>query len=359
MTKGPKPRNETPKVDDTKSVSIYLAFNSSVPNLMINDESLRVLFGAYGPIEDVSIKQSVIDRQTQCQRGYAFVCFVPDDVGVQAAMQAATQMADCMVDGVHYRCEVSKSLKSKLDPTYIPPATTNRALSSKSSMSSGYVSQLSPHTIMEPSSISSSRVNVAHPRPMVYNSSSYSTAPRPDTLSGPGNRWYAVGVPSGSDHLLPRSSVQPPAHAMHAPQMFWPSPPQTGSFSSPTPSHDPTLISYPVIYPVNQFAIPQQHYSNPTATSPVYPSFAPPVKPSVSNNLPPSVVSVDPSSWNHNNASHARSQQAFPVSLGHPSYSGRGGSGTPGSFPPGQQQYSHGDQRYQALQEFSHHHQYN
>lgn len=126
----PKPRSEMGKVEDTKSVSIYLAFNSTVPNLMINDESLRVLFGVFGAIEDVSIKQSVIDRQTLCQRGYAFVCFMPDESGVQAAVSASAQMGDCVVDGVHYRCEISKSLKGIIDPhaAAAPPryASSNR-----------------------------------------------------------------------------------------------------------------------------------------------------------------------------------------------------------------------------------------
>lgn len=112
----PKPRSEMGKVEGSKSVSIYLAFTSTIPNLMINDESLRVLFGTFGAIEDVSIKQSVIDRQSLCQRGYAFVCFVPNENGISAAFSAANQMANCLVDGVYYRCEVSKSLKGIMDP---------------------------------------------------------------------------------------------------------------------------------------------------------------------------------------------------------------------------------------------------
>lgn len=103
--------------ENPKSVSVYIAFNSTVPNLMINDESLRVVFARFGGLEDVSIKQSVLDRQTQCQRGYAFVCFEPNEQGMRAALNAAAALADCHIDGVHYRCELSNTLRNKLSPT--------------------------------------------------------------------------------------------------------------------------------------------------------------------------------------------------------------------------------------------------
>jgi hypothetical protein len=103
--------------ENPKSVSVYIAFNSIVPNLMINDESLRVVFARFGGLEDVSIKQSVLDRQTQCQRGYAFVCFEPNDEGMRAALNAASALADCHIDGVHYRCELSNTLRNKLSPS--------------------------------------------------------------------------------------------------------------------------------------------------------------------------------------------------------------------------------------------------
>lgn len=107
----------TKQQENIKFVSVYIAFNSTVPNLMINDESLRVLFGRFGELEDVSIKQSIVDSQSLCQRGYAFVCFESNEIGMQAALNAASQLTNCHIDGVHYRCELSNSLRTKLSPS--------------------------------------------------------------------------------------------------------------------------------------------------------------------------------------------------------------------------------------------------
>jgi hypothetical protein len=102
-------------IDETKSVSIYVSFHSACPDLMVNDESLRSLFGCYGALSDVSIKQSVFDRHSQCQKGYAFICFQQaDERGVLEAFRAASEMEDVILNGIHYRCEMSKSLRSKL-----------------------------------------------------------------------------------------------------------------------------------------------------------------------------------------------------------------------------------------------------
>jgi RNA recognition motif-containing protein len=98
------------------SVSIYVAFNADVSSVSINDETLRNLFAPFGQLQDVSIKQSVMDRQSQCQRGYAFVCFPSNGHGMQMALHAANNLADCHINGVHYRCEISNNLRNKLSP---------------------------------------------------------------------------------------------------------------------------------------------------------------------------------------------------------------------------------------------------
>lgn len=97
-------------------VSIYVAFTAEIPTVTINDEILRNLFAPFGQLQDVSIKKSVMDRQSQCQRGYAFVCFPSTKQGVQMALHAATQLIDCHINGVHYHCEISNTLRSKLSP---------------------------------------------------------------------------------------------------------------------------------------------------------------------------------------------------------------------------------------------------
>jgi hypothetical protein len=98
------------------SVSIYVAFTAEIPTVTINDVTLRNLFAPFGQLQDVSIKKSVMDRQSQCQRGYAFVCFPSTKQGVQMALHAATQLIDCHINGVHYHCEISNTLRSKLSP---------------------------------------------------------------------------------------------------------------------------------------------------------------------------------------------------------------------------------------------------
>lgn len=89
------------------------------PHVKINDESLRNLFGSYGELEDVAIKQSIIDRNTHCQRGYAFVCFVPSEEGIAAALKVAEVMSNVEIDQVNYRCEVSRTLESRISPPKI------------------------------------------------------------------------------------------------------------------------------------------------------------------------------------------------------------------------------------------------
>jgi hypothetical protein len=142
----PKAAGEAGKVEESRSISVYVAFNATMPDLIVNDEYLRTLFGAYGKIEDVSIKQSVIDRLTHCQRGYSFVCFEANELGMQAALRVAAEMKEVVLDGINYRCEVSRSLTTKLDPqvaALVAPAP-KQPKSQQSSRGTPLTSQPSP-----------------------------------------------------------------------------------------------------------------------------------------------------------------------------------------------------------------------
>lgn len=100
--------------DDNTTVSIFTSFQATRPDIDVTDESLRYVFGRYGQISDVAIRLSVKDPDTMLQRGYAFVCFQNDNSGIAAAMNATNEMAECEVDGVLYKCEVSRRLVQKL-----------------------------------------------------------------------------------------------------------------------------------------------------------------------------------------------------------------------------------------------------
>lgn len=279
-----KPRSEIGKIEGTKSVSIYLAFNSTVPNLMINDESLRVLFGSFGTIEDVSIKQSVIDRQTLCQRGYAFVCFAPNELGVQAAIHASSQMGDCIIDGVHYRCEVSKSLKNIIQPD-------------ADNIASRFSSYHQPHEI---SSVGSIPYGQPSDRQQVYTSATtFQQQPghslnlahshRTPTIHPPHNSMMSFRppfIPTSYNNVSASAYWPPPSPQLHASNTYPPSTDFHTSIPSAAPIFPGQMTTYPSTYqavapsvvsqqmPVGSFSTPSATYTQPSLAPTVFSSLS-------------------------------------------------------------------------------------
>lgn len=98
-----------------QEVSIYLTFVGMNPEVLVTEETLRKVFGVFGPIDDVAIRLSLTDNLTSVQKGYAFVYFITGHVGIEAAIQARKGFqVDKEVDNVFYHVELSKRLKMRL-----------------------------------------------------------------------------------------------------------------------------------------------------------------------------------------------------------------------------------------------------
>lgn len=54
----------------------------------MTEEFLRILFGQFGTVIDVSIKKSMIDQEMGRQSGYGFVHFALNRAGVSSAVKA-------------------------------------------------------------------------------------------------------------------------------------------------------------------------------------------------------------------------------------------------------------------------------
>jgi hypothetical protein len=105
--------NGNKSVQDSRSVSVHVVFQSSSRAIKITDETLRNIFHPYGNLLDVSIKQSIINRDTHCQNGYAFVCFETDEKGILNALRAAKAMNNITVGGIYFESEISKILQQR------------------------------------------------------------------------------------------------------------------------------------------------------------------------------------------------------------------------------------------------------
>jgi hypothetical protein len=83
-------------------------------DITLTDETLRQVFGRYGPLVDVAIRLSLRDRDTSLQRGYAFICFADNPQGIDAALRASQELANTEFQGIYYKCEPSKRLQERL-----------------------------------------------------------------------------------------------------------------------------------------------------------------------------------------------------------------------------------------------------
>ncbi len=101
--------------DTTKNVSIFVSFSGLNSEVAVTDELLRNVFSLYGDIEDVAIRLTVHDKDTNVQKGYAFVCFKNTAEGIEAAFAATNELNDKIIDDVHYyKVEISRQLTNYL-----------------------------------------------------------------------------------------------------------------------------------------------------------------------------------------------------------------------------------------------------
>lgn len=198
----------------------------------------------------------MVDPLTGLQRGYAFVCFATNDAGIQAALNAASAMGDCCVDGVRYTSEVSKSLKSRLSAHQM----SSRQMYSSSPSTIGAFSQQAPFSIgfqssgrpLLPHSVSQHQQQMAFPVPPMpllpgnLSPTPYMGMPAGASLQhvpqGVNPHLNAVYLQAPEGHQQQRQSpqqhyqVQAPAIPHHSRTLGMPlinASPQTGGISSP------------------------------------------------------------------------------------------------------------------------------
>lgn len=250
VIRDPKPQLAKP-VEDSKTVSIYLSFKALNTQSSVNDECLWVLFSQFGPIVDVSIRQSVFDPHSNLQRGYAFVCFAPNQVGVDAALQAAVVLADAVVDGVRYNCEVSKSLKRRLGDSRAPvPATSG--ISSRQPSPQEVSSAVAPLMYTQQRPMTGS--------PHTYPSMPSMSPPFPQAGASP---VYVMQMPPTSMHVGHIQSMMQPVSTATWPTRFVAGPQPVQQMPMGMPPRPP-MSSSSGIPPQGQdrYGVPSQVVSN-------------------------------------------------------------------------------------------------
>eukprot|EP01039_Chlorochromonas_danica_P007216 gene7216-7982_t len=100
--------------DRIESSSIHVSYISYQLKRLITEESLRVLFSAYGVVLDTSIKKSYIDESINRQCGYGFVHYSCSPEGIESALAAVAALNDTTIDGVCYKCSISHNLEKHL-----------------------------------------------------------------------------------------------------------------------------------------------------------------------------------------------------------------------------------------------------
>eukprot|EP01039_Chlorochromonas_danica_P009352 gene9353-10324_t len=93
------------------SASVHVSFLSHQTRKIINEETLRFLFGGFGAITDVIITKHNIDEAAQKQSGYGFVHFPLNAEGIESALKMSESVIDVLIDGVNYKCKLSHDLE--------------------------------------------------------------------------------------------------------------------------------------------------------------------------------------------------------------------------------------------------------
>lgn len=98
------------KVEEQIINSVYVRFITTNINELITEEHFHKVFDQFGNVEDVSIKESTLDKRTSRQSGYGFVHFSCNNAGIAAAFQAVSVVDNQTFDSVLYNVELSKNL---------------------------------------------------------------------------------------------------------------------------------------------------------------------------------------------------------------------------------------------------------
>lgn len=198
--------------------SIYVRFSTPRLDQFITEEVLRRLFGRYGTVGDVSIKESSFDPRLNRQSGYAFVHFSTDSSGIKAAFDAVNSIDNQTIDGVTYNVELSKNLLKQFnDKTNSEYSSSEPSLSRTSSFNSSnlnssfYSTSSSNNTANNPNRYSSFSTNSSFTMQNVSPHQSYNQLPIPNNanlslLSTPSTVNSTPSIsPSNSINILPRT----------------------------------------------------------------------------------------------------------------------------------------------------------
>eukprot|EP00981_Chlorochromonas_danica_P011194 scaffold3799_cov168-Ochromonas_danica.AAC.7 len=83
-------------------------------NRSITEFDLERVFGVYGMVEDVVIKDAMVKMQEGRQYGYAFIHFISDASGIQACVRVLNELNHLTVQGITFYLEPSRKLLQQL-----------------------------------------------------------------------------------------------------------------------------------------------------------------------------------------------------------------------------------------------------
>lgn len=221
---------------------------------IVTEESLRYLFGRFGPVVDAVICKSNIDRRQGRQSGYGFIHYPGNQQGVEASFVAADTLVDVMIDEVNYKCKISHHLEQNLR---VPGSGPVAGVVSPTASSAGVMGMMQPG------------VPSALPPSMPAHHSALGMNPGMSQQPGLGtvaNFYGPQGLGSNPQHQAPLAPSLPlyQRYGMNSPQVGAMSVPVAApslSTSNPTSPYGAYNIPPPVHHHQQQHH--QQHHQSP------------------------------------------------------------------------------------------------
>ena len=93
--------------------SLYVRFASWQPSLVITRAFLMDVLGAYGPVVEASIKESIVSERGH-HSGYGFVTFAPNPEGLSAAFKASARLDGKYCGSIFFQVELGRNIQMRL-----------------------------------------------------------------------------------------------------------------------------------------------------------------------------------------------------------------------------------------------------
>eukprot|EP01031_Cornospumella_fuschlensis_P028153 gene28153-33994_t len=97
-----------------ETASVHVSYTTECVDSVVTEEQLLEAFSKYGKVADVIIKKYEIDPMHVRQSGYAFVHYLADDKGIDAALASVQELQDKVVGPIQYKCSISHKLQGLL-----------------------------------------------------------------------------------------------------------------------------------------------------------------------------------------------------------------------------------------------------